>query len=140
MSSHIVRRVPAVAKALLLALGAAGIVAPLVVGIFTARPASAQAATPSSPGSAASTEAEIAERLYEQTRPQNVVPFDPKDFDKYVGYYQLGPTEFFYIFRTEDHYFAQAEGQQPVEHFPESPNEFFATTRSGGIQHCAPRC
>lgn len=67
MSDHIIRRVPAVTKALLLALAAAGIAAPLAVGMLTARRASAQAVTPSLPGSAASTEAEIARRRYELT-------------------------------------------------------------------------
>jgi hypothetical protein len=81
---------------------------------------------PSSP-TVDSAEAEIDRLRYEQSRPQTVVPFDPKDFDKYVGYYQLGPVAFFHIFRTGDRYFVQLTGQQPVENFPKSPNEFFTT-------------
>jgi len=37
---------------------------------------------------------ETAQRLAEQQRPRTVVPFDPKLFDKYVGFYQLGPSVF----------------------------------------------
>jgi beta-lactamase regulating signal transducer with metallopeptidase domain len=133
MSGHVVRRIPAVITALLFALGVAGIAAPLAVGVLTARPASAQGVTPSSAESTASTDSEIARRRYEQSRPRTVVKFDPKDFDKYVGYYQLGPTAFFRVFRTEDHYFAQLTGQQPVEWFPESPSKFFATVVAAQI-------
>ena len=75
----------------------------------------------------------MARLSYEQSRPQVVVPFDPNDFDRYVGYYQLGPTVFFHIFRTDDHFFAQLTGQPPIEEFPESPVEFFATVVAAQI-------
>jgi beta-lactamase regulating signal transducer with metallopeptidase domain len=66
--------------------------------------------------------------LEEQTRPQKEVPFNPTDFDKYAGYYQdrRGPF-FFHIYRTGSRYFSRITGQQPVEVFPESSTEFFAT-------------
>jgi hypothetical protein len=129
MNDHMTHSVPVERKVRPLILGVAGIAVLLVLGLLMLRVAKAQApAAPEDPASA-----EIAKRLFEQTRPQKAVPFDPKDFDKYVGYYQLGTTVFFHIFRTDDHYFAQLTGQQPVEEFPESPNEFFDTVVAAQI-------
>jgi beta-lactamase regulating signal transducer with metallopeptidase domain len=130
MSGRMVRRMPAITKTILFALGAAGIAAPLAVGVFTARLADAQVDTPSS---AVSSESDTARRRYEQSRPRTVVSFDPKDFDKYVGYYQLTSTVFFHIFRTADRYYLQLTGQPPVEQFPESPSKFFATVVAAQI-------
>ena len=65
--------------------------------------------------------------LAEQTRPQRQVAFKPADFDRFVGYYQLAPAQFFHVFRRGDHYFAQLTGQPPVREYPESPTKFFAT-------------
>lgn len=67
--------------------------------------------------------------LFEQTRPQKVVPFDPKNFDKFVGYYrsEILATAFFHIYRNGGRYYSQITGQIPVEIFPESSSEFFAT-------------
>ena len=84
--------------------------------------AHAQASNAMSP-----TPAEHARLLAEQTRPQKEVPFNPADFDKYVGYYQLETAVFFHVFRRGDRYFAQLTGQPAVEQYPESPTEFFAT-------------
>jgi len=133
MNGHMDRRVPAAKRVLVLTLGVAGIAAPLVVGMLTARPASARAPTQSLSSAAATTPAEIAQRRYDQSRPQTVVPFDPKDFDKLAGYYELGPTAFLHVFRNGDHYFAQLNGQQPTENFPESSTEFFATVVAAQI-------
>jgi Domain of unknown function (DUF3471) len=68
-----------------------------------------------------------AERRSEQALPRNVVPFDPAHFDKYVGYYQLGPSTIFTVIRDGDHFFARLTGQVNVEFFPESDTKFFAT-------------
>ena len=65
--------------------------------------------------------------LAEQTRPQKEIAFKPADFDRFVGYYQLTPAQFFHVFRRGDHYFAQLTGQPPVREYPESPTQFFAT-------------
>jgi len=62
------------------------------------------------------------------------VPFESKNFDKYVGYYQLAhsPGKFTHIFRDGDRFFEQLNtekrlGTQPVEFFPESETKFFTT-------------
>jgi hypothetical protein len=68
-----------------------------------------------------------AQRRSEQVLPCNVVPFDPTHFDKYVGYYQLGPSTVFTVIRDGDHFFARLTGQINVEFFPESETKFFAT-------------
>jgi len=68
-----------------------------------------------------------AQRRSEQARPRNVVPFDPAHFDKYTGYYQLGPTTIFTVLRDGAHFFARLTGQINVEFFPESETKFFAT-------------
>ena len=77
--------------------------------------------------------AQRARLLAEQTRPQREVPFNPADFDRYAGFYQLSPTTFFHVFRRGDHYFAQLTGQPPVEWYPESRTEFFATVVAAQI-------
>lgn len=81
------------------------------------------------PSAAAPTGAERAKLLEEQTRPQKQVPFNPRDFDKFVGYYQRSPEipVFFHLYRNADRYYSQVTGQMPVQIFPEGPSEFFAT-------------
>lgn len=76
---------------------------------------------------------EIAQRFAEQQRPRTVVPFDPKQFDKFVGSYQLAPNVYFKITRQGDHFFTQLTGQQDVEVYPESPTKFFATVVAAQI-------
>ena len=68
-----------------------------------------------------------AERRSEQALPRQVVPFDPSHFDKYTGYYQLGPTTIATVFHDGDHFFSRLTGQINVEFFPESETKFFAT-------------
>jgi hypothetical protein len=75
-----------------------------------------------------------AQRAYEQARPRTAVPFEPKNFDKYVGYYRLArsPSTFTHIFRDGDRFFEQLNtekwlGVRPVEFFPESETKFFTT-------------
>jgi hypothetical protein len=77
---------------------------------------------------------EIAQRAYEHARPRTAVPFDPKSFDKYVGYYQLSrrPDTFTHIFREGERFLEQLNterrvGVTPVEFYPESETKFFAT-------------
>lgn len=70
--------------------------------------------------------------LYEQTRPQREITFNPTEFDKYAGYYEFAFPDghvFARVYREADRYFWQVEnaGQPPTELFPESPTRFFAT-------------
>lgn len=74
-----------------------------------------------------------ARRLADQTRPQHQVAFDPSDFDRFVGYYELAPMAFFHVYRRGDRYFAQLTGQAPVREYPESPTKFFATVVAAQI-------
>lgn len=92
----------------------------IVAILFAAGPASAQADLNPSP-------TQNAERRSEQALPRSVVPFDPAGFDKYVGYYQLGPSTIFTVMRAGDHFFSRLTGQVNVEFFPESDTKFFAT-------------
>lgn len=70
---------------------------------------------------------QIAQRLAEQNRPRTVVPFDPKQFDRYTGSYQMGPNVFFTVTRKGDHFFCRLTGQQDFEIYPESLTKFFAS-------------
>ncbi|MFZ1055462.1 MAG: glyoxalase superfamily protein [Opitutaceae bacterium] len=68
----------------------------------------------------------IARRLAEPEQPPTVVPFDPEEFDKYVGYYQVNPNLVFAITRQGHRFFTQLTGQSKIEIFPESPTKFVA--------------
>jgi beta-lactamase regulating signal transducer with metallopeptidase domain len=74
------------------------------------------------------TPAQVAERAYEQARPRTAVRFNPPDFDKYVGYYQITPIVFLHVTRNGNHYFIQATLQPQLETFPESSTKFFVKT------------
>ena len=66
--------------------------------------------------------------LFEQTRPQNPVPFSPANFDRYAGYYRFADVSLFArVYRDGDRYYVQVTGNGPLEVFAESPTEFFAT-------------
>jgi len=69
---------------------------------------------------------EIAQRRAEQALPRSAIPFDPAMFDKYVGYYQLGPSSIFTITRDGDRFNLRLTGQVSVEVYPESNKKFFA--------------
>jgi len=68
----------------------------------------------------------VAELRAEQAAPRKAVSFDPKDFDKFVGEYQLGPSAIFWITRDGSHYLSRLTGQTAVAIFPESPTKFFS--------------
>lgn len=62
----------------------------------------------------------------EQARPRRVIAFDPRAFDKFVGYYQMSSSGvIFHITRRGSHYFEGVIGQTPVEMYPDSESEFF---------------
>lgn len=138
MSSPAVRRMSTATRLALVLAGSAGLAAPVLYGLISAPAAAASAAAQTlasnadpSPGANA-TPAQAADmtpqaqRKYEQTRPQKEVPFNPADFDRFVGYYRLGGN-FAHVYRTGNRYYLQLTGQPAVEQFPESPTEFFAT-------------
>jgi hypothetical protein len=80
----------------------------------------AQAQTDYSPG-------HLAELRSEQAAPRTAIAFDPKDFDKFVGFYQLAPSTIATVTRDGGHYLSRLTGQINVEFFPESQTKFFAT-------------
>ena len=109
-------------KCLLVASVAIAIASTVLAGLVGAHQADAQTQDTSAPPPD-----EIAQRLAEQQRPRTVVPFDPKGFDQYVGYYQLEAGLVFTITRDGDHFLSRLSGQPNVELYPESSNKFFAT-------------
>jgi hypothetical protein len=94
----------------------------LAFGLLTAPSALAQAA----PQAIQSPEV-TAELRAEQALPRTVVQFDPKHFDKYAGYYQLGPTVVDEVHRDGGHFLIRLTGQIDTEVFPESETKFFMT-------------
>jgi len=74
---------------------------------------------------AQSTPDELAQKRAEQAQPRVAVAFDPPMFDKYVGYYQLGPKAIFTLSRDGNHFLARATRQPANEIFPESATKFF---------------
>jgi hypothetical protein len=110
---------------------AAAIAASVLLGVPIV---GAQTTTPSAADSESDTANQRAQLLFEQTRPRNVVPFNPEDFDKYAGSYEFSnSTVFVHVFRKEAHYFVQLTGQGPVETYPESATKFFATVVAAQI-------
>jgi beta-lactamase regulating signal transducer with metallopeptidase domain len=66
---------------------------------------------------------------YEQSRPQIPVNIDPATFDKYAGYYRFTDLSMSArVYRDYDRYYIELKGQGPVELFPKSATDFFATT------------
>jgi len=61
----------------------------------------------------------------EQVQPRTVVAFDPLQFDKFAGSYQMGPKTVLAVKRDGEHFFVQAGTQPAAEIFPESPVKFF---------------
>jgi Tol biopolymer transport system component len=105
----------------------------LAVAVLVLLPASR--ALPRAANSAAGPSADvIAQRRIEQALPRTATAFDPTEFDKYVGYYQLTPRLILTVTRDGNHFLARLTGQQNVEIFPES-----ATLHQGGQEPSAPR-
>jgi beta-lactamase regulating signal transducer with metallopeptidase domain len=96
-----------------------------------AAPVSSAAASPAT--AASLPKDDVARLRAEQQQPRQVASFDPTRFDRYVGYYELGPTAVFQITRVGDKFFSQLTGQGPVELFPESETKFFATVVAAQI-------
>jgi beta-lactamase regulating signal transducer with metallopeptidase domain len=115
-------------RLLLAAVAAAPLIVPIGLGLLSPPDVDAQPAS-QAPGSPAPTPAERAELLAEQEQPRREVPFNPKDFDRFVGYYQLARSVgyFVHVWRSGDHFYSQLTGQDPVEQYPESPTKFFTT-------------
>jgi hypothetical protein len=114
-------------KIMLGTAGAAAITLPLIAGNVAVHAAAAPAPLQSQENAPApSTPDEIEQRRAEQGRPRAAVAFEPEQFDKFVGFYQLNPGWFFTVTRKEDHFFARLTGQGDVEWYPESPTKFFA--------------
>ena len=114
-------------KIMLAAAGAAAIASSYIAGGVAVHAAAADAPLQSQDSSPAPpTPDEIAQRRKEQRQPRTVVAFDPKRFDKFVGFYRVQPETFFTVTREEDRFFARLTGQDDVEWFPESPTKFFA--------------
>lgn len=154
MSSPAIRRMSAVTRLAMVLAAITGLAAPILYGLISTAAVGAAAvaptsapAAPSSPGPTATpaqaampapaaspaqaanpASDETARRKYEQSRPQKEVPFNPADFDKFVGYYGNGDTGgFAHVYRTGNRYFLQMTSGARAEFFPESPTEFFAT-------------
>jgi beta-lactamase regulating signal transducer with metallopeptidase domain len=108
-------------KLLLAATAAAPFIVPIGLGLLSSPSEALSSAVP--------TPAERAQLLAEQEQPQKEVPFDPRDFDRFVGYYQLARSVgyFVHVWRSGDHFYSQLTGQRPVEEFPAGPTEFFDT-------------
>jgi beta-lactamase regulating signal transducer with metallopeptidase domain len=125
MSDSRAHQLDALKMAVIMAAAVLTLALPLGAGILKAN---AFAADDSVDTTVPPTPAQVAERAYEQARPRTAVPFNPPDFDKYVGYYQLTPIVFFHVTRNGDHYFIQPTLQAQIETFPESPTTFFVKT------------
>ena len=116
-----------VKKAILASAAFAVLTAPLATGLPS--PALAQTMMQAN----TDTPEKIAERRAEQATPRKAVTFDPAQFDKYAGYYEMTPTAVFTIRRDGSHFLLRLTGQQDVEVFPESDSKFFATVVAAQI-------
>jgi beta-lactamase regulating signal transducer with metallopeptidase domain len=113
-----------IAQRLLVGASAAAILAlPVCFGLLL----SPNAAAKESAGTGYSPPPGAARQDYLQTRPQKEVPFDPKEFDRFQGYYAFAPMYFAHVFRRDDRYYIKLTDQAPREIFPESKTMFFAT-------------
>ena len=63
--------------------------------------------------------------------PKNLLParkavsMDPHLFDSYVGHYAFPGNWIMTVYRDNDHFWTQLQGQPPVEVFPEGKDKFF---------------
>jgi serine-type D-Ala-D-Ala carboxypeptidase/endopeptidase len=58
-------------------------------------------------------------------RTHTAISMDAKQFDAFVGAYQLAPNVVITVSHTGDHFFAQLTGQDPIEIFAEGKRDFF---------------
>jgi hypothetical protein len=70
-------------------------------------------------------EPERATRVADPPAERAVAKVDPALYDAYVGEYELAPGFMLTVTREGDRLMTQATGQQKVEVFPSSENEFF---------------
>jgi Domain of unknown function (DUF3471) len=118
----VVRPLGRARKLLLAGLAAGSLIAPLSVSLLmVARAVDAQ--TQPQP---VITPEHMAELRAEQAAPRTAAAFDPKNFDKFVGEYQLGPSTVVWVTRDGSHYLFRLTGQTAGEEFPESPTKFFS--------------
>ena len=61
----------------------------------------------------------------ESPKEHKAIKLDPKLFDAYVGDYQLSPYLIFKFSREGDKFFSQVTGQEKLEIFAETENDFF---------------
>ena len=115
MENRTALRLTSLKKLLLAASAAVTIAVPMLVGLATATRAQDDAAAPPL----------VKQNLAEQARPRTQVPFDPAQFDRFVGYYQMSPNLILATSRNGSHYFENTIGQTPDEIFPEGPSKFF---------------
>lgn len=83
------------------------------------------AGTGAQPAAAPLSHAQIERNLAEQRKPRVAIALDPARFDAYAGYYRMQPNGIFVISREGNRYFQHVIGQDPVEMFADSENEFF---------------
>jgi hypothetical protein len=79
---------------------------------------------------------EVARKRAEQALPRTAIPFDPKRFDRFTGFYRLGST-MMTISRKGRHFYMEVMGQIPVEVYPESESKFFASVVPAQISFVA---
>ncbi|WP_316207539.1 DUF3471 domain-containing protein [Bradyrhizobium sp. SZCCHNR3118] len=111
-------------KTLLRTAAVISVSSPLLYGVLMPPKVTAQTQL----GISAPSDEEIAQKRAEQSRPRTAIPYDPSQFDKFVGNYQHehAPNMFFTITREGDHFYTRLSGQIKVEIFPESDAIFFA--------------
>ena len=73
---------------------------------------------------AQSTPDELAQKRAEQAQPRVAVAFDPPMFDKYVGYYQLGPKAIFTLSRDGNHFWHARRVSRQMKYSPRAPPSF----------------
>jgi hypothetical protein len=70
--------------------------------------------------------ARTAELRAEQAVPRKPAAFDPKNFDKFTGTYELFPNAIIWVTRNGSHYLTRMTGEVVIEVFPESQTKFFS--------------
>lgn len=102
-------------KLLLVGVAAATLALPIAAGI-----------SPAAMAQSAPSEDDVARMLADQNRLRTAIPYDAKNFDKFVGFYYLNPVAIFTISRNGDTLFSRLTGQPDLPIYPESETKFFA--------------